>query len=210
MRQEARPLPPGIDVKVPLPYEEILARFTARLRANAQINQRSGVSVRFSIGNLETTRASALRRAARLGEDLAVPRIVDLWAVLPASIGRIEFDTLDEGREPELLARALKAAIVDVWRARLGDVDLTGLVEPFEQGAELEVDDLTPAGELLAALDRRARSALQSALPHLDLPDESPASLASALELCLEGLYLEGLISKHESDAGAWRFGGGG
>ena len=54
--------------------------------------------------------ASALRRALTNGEDEAIPRVVDLWAILPACIGRVEFDTLEEGREADIIGRALKEA----------------------------------------------------------------------------------------------------
>src|SRR6266511_1405363 len=70
MDQEARP-PAGhgqVPVRVPAFIKEVLAALTAELRGSPQVNQRSGVSVRYSIGNLERVVASALRRAARTGE----------------------------------------------------------------------------------------------------------------------------------------------
>src|SRR5712692_3410089 len=100
MDQEARP-PAGrgeVPVRVPAFMKEILAALTSELRRSPQVNHRSGVSVRYSIGNLETLIAAALRRAARAGEPEAVPRLVDLVAVITGSLGRVEFDAIEEGQ----------------------------------------------------------------------------------------------------------------
>src|SRR5438094_2507792 len=89
MEQESRTAAAaGVPVRVPDFIKEILAALTSELRRSPQVNQRSGVSVRYSIGNLETIVASAVRRAAAYGEPAAVPRVVDLPAGLAASAGR--------------------------------------------------------------------------------------------------------------------------
>src|SRR6186713_3284796 len=51
---------------------EILARFTRALRESSAVDQRSGVSARFSIAGAETVAASALHRATGQREDEAV------------------------------------------------------------------------------------------------------------------------------------------
>src|SRR5436309_13983167 len=111
MDQEARPPAGDAPIRVPQYMEEVLAALTAELRRSPHVNHRSGVSVRYSIGNLETLSAAAVRRAARVGEPEAVPRVCDLPAVLDSSPGRIEFDTIQEGREEEILTRALRTAM---------------------------------------------------------------------------------------------------
>ena len=128
MDQEARPPAGSIPVRVPAFMKEVLAALTSELRRSPQVNQRSGVSVRYSIGNLETIVASALRRAARAREPEAVPRLVDLPAAVSGSLGRIEFDAVEEGREEEILLRATKSAILDVFRRRLTGFDFTPIL----------------------------------------------------------------------------------
>jgi len=123
MDQEARRPSSGVPVRVPPFMKETLAALTAELRRSPQINQRSGVSVRYSIGNLETMIASAVRRAARTGEPEAVPRMVDLPPVLAGSLGRVEFDAVEEGREEDILVRATKSAVLEVFRRRLSGFD---------------------------------------------------------------------------------------
>jgi magnesium chelatase subunit I len=212
MEQEATRIPGSIKVRTPRYIEEILAHFTSELRASSQVNQRSGVSVRFSIGNLETVAASALRRAVRTGEPQAVPRVVDLWAVIGGSTGRIEFDALEEGREEEILRRALRKAIVTVWQRRLSGENLENLTSHFEEGLEIETSDVMSAAELLGQFEEGGRSieslvSLNRLLERLDVVEESPVAAASAVEMCLEGLYLNRRVSKYEEDVpGRFRF----
>src|SRR3954447_22945717 len=131
MDQEARSPAGRIPVRVPRFMKEILAALTAELRRSPQINHRSGVSVRYSIGNLETLAASAVRRAARAGEAEAVPRVCDLPAVLASSLGRVEFDTIEEGREEEILFRALRHAVLEVFRRRLAGFEFQAILGRF-------------------------------------------------------------------------------
>ena len=208
MDQEAAPAPDGIPVSIPQHLKEVVATFAAQLRASAQINQRSGVSVRFSIGALETIGASALRRAVRAGEPEAVPRMIDLWSVLPASIGRIEFDSLEEGREPEILARALRQAIAIVWRDRLGGENFTPLLERFESGLTIDTSDSMSSADFLAQFGVGGGGNPQS-VPGLDrltrrlgVVEESPAGMAGALEFTLEGLHLAKRLSKEAAGDG--------
>jgi len=208
MDQEAT-LPPAGDgappVVVPAFLKEVLAELTRQLRKSSQVNQRSGVSVRYTIGNLETVAASALRRAVRAGEPTAVPRPVDLWAAVGASMGRIEFETLEEGREEWVLEQALKRALVDVYRRRLGAENLSALQQLFEEGLAAETSDVMGAETFLAQF--RRVPGLGRIMQRLELTEESRQSAASALEFALEGLHLSKRLTKHTAGPGAWKFG---
>jgi magnesium chelatase subunit I len=207
MEQEARPAVGPVPVCVPRFLKEVVAAFAAHLRADPSVSQRSGVSVRLSIGALETLAASALRRALLTGEDEAIARPVDLWAALPAALGRVEFDTLDEGREPETLERALKRALLGVWRGCLGAEDFRPLLHGFEGGLELEASDVMSARTFLAQLD--GVESLEGVAARLGFARTTPAALASALEFTLEGLHLTKRLNKRVGGVpGAWSFSG--
>src|SRR5215510_2244060 len=135
MEQEAHQLGGAVPAPVPLFMEEIVASLTQELRRSPHVNHRSGISVRYSIGNLETLQAAAIRRAARAHEPEAVPRPIDLPAVLRSSEGRVEFDTVEEGREADILARALRQAELNVFRRRLSGYDFTPLLGRFDDAA---------------------------------------------------------------------------
>jgi magnesium chelatase subunit I len=205
MEQESRVWQSDVPVRVPVYLEEILAAFTAELRRSPHVNHRSGVSVRYSIGNLETLSAAAIRRAARTGEPEAVPRVCDLPAVVEAGLGRVEFDTIEEGREEEILSRALKTAELQVFRRRLSGFDFQPILSRFAQGFEAETSDLLPASELLAQFGELP--GLSKLLQRLGVEEESPGVAASALEFALEGLHLSRRLNKDlESRAGASRY----
>ncbi len=194
MVQEAAPPAAGIPVHVPRFIHEVLAALTGELRRSPQVNQRSGVSVRYSIGNLETVVAGALRRAARLGEAQAVPRPVDFPAALESSLGRIEFDTIEEGREEEILSRALRQAVLSVFGKRLGGADLGPVLDRFHEGLVAETSDLTPASGFLEQFG--AVKGLAKLLERLGVEEESPGAAAAALEFALEGLHLTKRLNK--------------
>jgi magnesium chelatase subunit I len=205
MEQESRAWESDVPVRVPAYLEEILAAFTAELRRSPHVNHRSGVSVRYSIGNLETLSAAAIRRAARTGEPEAVPRVCDLPAVVEAGLGRVEFDTIEEGREEEILSRALKTAELQVFRRRLSGFDFQRILSRFAQGFEAETSDLLPASELLAQFGELP--GLSKLLQRLGVEEESPGVAASALEFALEGLHLSRRLNKDlEARAGGGRY----
>jgi magnesium chelatase subunit I len=158
------------------------------------VTQRSGVSVRYSIATLEPLAAAAVRGAARTGEPEAVPRVCDLPAVLESSLGRIEFDTIEEGREEEILSRALKTAELEVFRRRLPGFDFQPILGRFEQGFAAETSDLTPASDLLAQFGELP--GLSRLLERLGVEEESPGVAASAIEFALEGLHLSRRLNK--------------
>jgi magnesium chelatase subunit I len=207
MDQEARPPAGSIPIRVPAFMKEVLAALTSELRRSPQVNQRSGVSVRYSIGNLETIVASALRRAARAREPEAVPRLVDLPAAVSGSLGRIEFDAVEEGREEEILLRATKSAILDVFRRRLTGFDFTPVLSRFEGGMSAETSDLMPSSEFLGQFGDLP--GLAKLLGRLGVEEESPGVAASALELALEGLHLSRRLNREAAGrVGAYRYEG--
>jgi magnesium chelatase subunit I len=181
--------------------KEIVAALTAELRRSPHVNHRSGVSVRYSIGNLETLQAAAVRRAARTGEPEAVPRVVDLPAVLMSSEGRVEFDTIEEGREAEILLRAIRTAELEVFRRRLSGYDFVPLLSRFDEGLAIDTGELTPATDLLDAIGDLP--GLAKLLERLGVEEESPGVAASALEFSLEGLYLSRRLNKDGGDRAA-------
>ncbi|MGH8899357.1 MAG: AAA family ATPase [Egibacteraceae bacterium] len=183
---------------------EVLAVFTRALRSAPEVNQRSGVSVRFSIGNYETLAASAVRRAVRTGEERAVARPSDLTQVLSAGIGKVEFETFEEGCEPEILSRILRRALLKVFRRRVSGVDLSRLVAWFDEGGAVETGDLVPGRDLLAQLDRVP--GLARLLKALRIEAESPDLAAAALEFVLEGLHLSRKLDRNDVGPGAYRY----
>jgi magnesium chelatase subunit I len=178
---------------------EVVARFARNVRDAPQVDQRSGVSARFAIAAVETVAASAVRRAAVTGEPIAVARVADLPAVIPASRGKVEFDDADEGREFDVLEHLLRRSIVETYRSRLAGLDLRPLQEKFDQGLTVESGDSVSAERLLAQLGPvPVLSALLERL-EADGIGEGPAAIgiaAAVLEFAMEGLHLNKRLAK--------------
>jgi magnesium chelatase subunit I len=179
---------------------EIVAELSHLARRAPEISQRSGVSVRVSIANLETLHANATRRALRLGEASAAPRISDLGAIIPSTTGKVELETLgDESPEERVIDRLLARAIALVFNRHAVGADLDGLVEAFESGAVIETGENVPSREYVRWT--REIPGLGDAVARLGV-GESPPAIASAVELLLEGLHLHRRLNK-ERAAGA-------
>jgi magnesium chelatase subunit I len=194
--QEAHPpagVPGGPRLEVPEFMAEVVAEISQLARQSPHVNQRSGVSVRLSISNYETLAANAVRRALRLGEPDAVPRVSDLAALVTSTQGKIEIESLEEGREERILQGLVSAAVLAVFRRRVPTEQLGAVVGAFDDARVVHAGDDLPAA---------AYADMLAQLPALEGPvlalagEESPAVLASAAEFVLEGLHLSKRLNK--------------
>jgi magnesium chelatase subunit I len=180
---------------------ELIAELSQLARRSPDVSQRSGVSVRVSIANLETVSASAVKRAVRLGEAQAAPRISDLPALVASTAGKLELETLsDEMPEERVVDRLLARAIHNVFARYLDVNDLDEIVEAFEAGLVLETGDLTRSSDYVRWL--RETPGLDEAVAHLGGTNGSAAVTASAVEFVFEGLHLNRRLNKDRSGGG--------
>ena len=183
----------SFQVTVPRFMKEIVAEITNLARQHGDINQRSGVSVRMSIANYESLISNALRRSLLLREDEAVPRISDLPAVLPSSNGKIELETIEEGKEGDVVADLTRQAVRKVFNHNFDVSDLADLLEFFGLGESLEVSDTMPT----AAYKQKTKdvTGLTKLMQRLGCA-KSPGMTASGIEFVLEGLHLNKKLNK--------------
>ena len=179
---------------------ELVAELSHLARRSPEISQRSGVSVRVSIANLETLNANALKRAVRLGEPTAAARVSDLGALLPSTTGKIELETMgDEAPEERIVDRLLSRALYNVFGRRV-DVDgLDQAVVAFESGLVVETGESIASREYVRW--SRETPGLGEAVARLGA-GESAAATASAVEFLLEGLHLHRRLNKDRSTVG--------
>jgi magnesium chelatase subunit I len=184
----------GLSVAVPDFMEELVATFTHLARSSPQVNQRSGVSVRLTVANIETLVAAATRRALRLGETEVVPRVSDLDSLIAYSSGKIEIDTLEEGRDEEVIDHLLRGAILTVFKERFSPESVRQVVDAFEEDLTMSAGDDLPVS---AYADIVAKTpALVAPIAGLIGDSDSIAVQASAVELLLEGLHLSKRLNK--------------
>jgi magnesium chelatase subunit I len=180
-------------VTVPPYMKEIVAEITRLARRSPDVNQRSGVSVRASIADYESLLANALRRAIRLGEKDVVPRISDLPYVIPTISGKVEFETVEDGKEEQIIEKLIQGAVVAVFNRYFNVVELEDVVTRFKAGAAAEVGDGMSSDRYVDMV--RNIEGLSRSVSKLD-PGENSAVVASAVEFMLEGLHLNKRLNK--------------
>jgi magnesium chelatase subunit I len=175
--------------------KEIIAELTHQSRRSTDISQRSGVSVRVSITNYENVMSNAVRRAIRLKERHAVPRVSDLTAVVASTAGKIELDTVGEAREDKIIEKLLRQSVLKVFREYFEVSEFEQLVAGFDKGLSVQASDAQPSMEYVNQLARVG--GLKPAVAKLD-GHGNPAMVASAVEFILEGLHLNKRLNKDE------------
>ncbi|MGH2442904.1 MAG: AAA family ATPase, partial [Chloroflexota bacterium] len=177
----------GYEIVTPAFIKEIIAEITHLARRSPDISQRSGVSVRVSIANYENICSNALKRAIRLRETQAVPRVSDLPAVVASTAGKIELETLGNASEEKIIEKLTQAAVLNVFNRYFLVQEFEDVLRGFENGLTIDVSDSMPSLEYAQQAFRI--DGLKSAVEKLGAQG-NPAMIASATEFMLEGLHL--------------------
>jgi magnesium chelatase subunit I len=187
-----------VAVEVPAFIREVVEHVAFLARDDKRVDKRSGVSQRLPISALENVISNAERRALMNHEQDAVPRILDLYAALPSITGKLELEYEGELKGGDVVAKELiRSAVGKVFTSYFDGTNLRQVVQWFELGGNLRLDERTPSEELIKQLSR-----IQDLLEFtgkLGLGEsESDALRASSAEFILEGLYAQKRISRSE------------
>jgi magnesium chelatase subunit I len=183
------------DYKIVVPQfmKEIVAEISRLARRSPDINQRSGVSVRASIANYESLLANAQRRAISTGENEVVPRVSDLPFVIPAIAGKVEFETVEDGKEDQILEKLIQGAVLAVFNRYYSVSDFDDVVTRFKSGISVEVGDMMPSTNYERIV--KQVEGLNAQIGKLEAKP-STATSASVVEFILEGLHLNKRLNK--------------
>jgi len=181
-----------LETRAPEYMKQIVAELTHLARRSSEISQRSGVSVRVSICNYENLLSSALKRAIRLGEPVASPRVSDLDAMVASTSGKIELESVGEASEDKILGKLAQKAVLNVFNRAFTGSELDDVIGSFQGGMKVDVSDVMPSEAYVRQIGE-ARP-LHAACRKLGAKD--PASVASAVEFVLEGLHLSRKLNK--------------
>ena len=193
-----------LEVNVPSFMTRVIAVLTHEARNSPHLNQRSGVSVRMSVTNQEAMVANSVRRALKNKEKEAVPRISDLNALIAATAGKVEIESLDEDRDSEIVNQLLNEAVLNVFRDLVPTELHQPIVEAFEnlEGISTGEDVISDDYESVVNSDLPAlKPAVQAVLEGSN--SNGSAMTASAVELILEGLHLSKRLNKYSLGARA-------
>ena len=197
-RQEAWVAREDTCVEVPDFVEETIERIAFLAREDKRVDQRSGVSQRMPITVVETAVSNAERRALRHGENVAVPRIGDLYAALPAITGKMELEYEGELHGADRIARELiQQSSSHTFDVRAGGADVDDIVEYFETGGALQVGEDSAASACVQGF--QTVPGLLALVENVGLAPvaSNDGVRTAACELVLEALVAQRRISRN-------------
>lgn len=196
----------SVQVHVPEFFRELIELTAFEARKSEYVDRNSGVSARMPITFLETLVSAAERRALLTGESVAIARVCDLFASIPAITGKVELVYKGEQEGISNVAQFLVGrAIREAFNRRFvpnykpnreqktSFPQFQGIVSWFEDNHTLDITDEMPHGSYLDALRK------VSGLEHVarkEMGAANAADLAAAMEFILEGLAQNYLITK--------------
>ena len=197
--QETRVQPRGgRQVIVPQFLREVVTELTFQARKSPDVNQVSGVSVRMSINNMQALVSNAEKRAIRAHEQVIVPRVTDLDAIIATTDGKLELEYgVGEKTQEQVILKLIQKALLSVFEEYIDVSDLELLVSSFQEGWWVEVADDMPAQDYVAYLTQL--KGLRQGIEKLNI-GESPGEMAAAIEFILEGLHLHNKLNKEVVD----------
>jgi magnesium chelatase subunit I len=188
----------GQPVDIPRFVREIVEEVAFQARHDRRIDKRSGVSQRMPISVLESLISNAERRSIVHHETPVVPRVIDLYAALPAMTGKFELEYEGELKGADVVARELiRAAVSNVFDGYVAGSDVRSIVEWFDLGGTLNLGDGVSARELVAQA-RQVQGLVDLASRAGIAPDAPAPTVAAAIDFVLEGLYSQKRIGRSD------------
>jgi magnesium chelatase subunit I len=187
-----------VRIEVPDYVRHVAEQVAFLARDDKRVDRRSGVSQRLPIALLESAVSNAERRALGVREAVAVPRVLDIYAALPAITGKIELEYEGEIKGGDAIARELiRAAVGKVFSGIFENDNVSQIVQWFDLGGTLKLDEGAGSAAMLEQLG--SIHGLLEKLPLFHLgPKDPPALRAAAAEFVLEGLYAHRRIQRSE------------
>jgi magnesium chelatase subunit I len=212
---------PGVEVVVPTFMRELIEEVAIQARKSEYVDQNSGVSARLPIALVENLVSNAERRALRTGEPRTTARVCDLQQAVSAVSGKVELvlegeqeGTLNVARA--LLGRGVKALFgqrfPDAYKPRRGrssaaaqqaesEASATSeyrpILEWFATGNHLEISDDMRDADYAKSLTS-VKGLQQLACKYLS--PRGAEETAVAMELVLEGLHQNSMLSRERTD----------
>ncbi len=187
-----------VEVRVPDYMREVVETLAFLAREDKRVDKRSGVSQRLPISVLENVVSNAERRALKNREDVAVPRVLDLYSALPAITGKLELEYEGELKGGDAVAREIiRAAVGRVYTHYFEGANVSQIIQWFDLGGSLKLDETVDSATLVQQLG--GIQGLMEKLKTLGLTANEPDAVrASAAEFVLEGLHAHRRISRSE------------
>jgi len=185
-------------IEVPSYIRETVEQLAFLAREDKKVDKRSGVSQRLPISVLENVVSNAERRALHAKEEIAVPRVLDLYSALPSITGKLELEYEGELKGGDNVARELiRMAVGKVYTTYFEGVNVSQIVQWFELGGSLKLDESQDSSAMAQQLTN-IQGLMEKTQALGAGPGDPDALRAAAAEFILEGLYAHRRISRNE------------
>lgn len=198
--QEAWTARDDLPIEVPDFVAETVERVAFLARKDKRVDQRSGVSQRMPISVIETVVSNAERRALRHGEEVAIPRMSDLYAALPAITGKMELEYEGELHGADKIARELiQLGSSQAFDVRAAGAEVGSIVDYFENGGAIQVGEDSASAACVKGFGTVPGLLGLVESVGLAAKSASDGTRAAACELVLEALVAQRRISRSSS-----------
>ncbi|HUL70065.1 MAG TPA: magnesium chelatase, partial [Gemmatimonadales bacterium] len=190
--------PSPIQVRVPEYVRRVVEQVAFLAREDKRVDKRSGVSQRLPISVLENMVSNAERRTLEAKDDLAVPRMLDLYSALPAITGKLELEYEGELKGGDTVAREIiRTAVGKVYNEVFDGVNMNQVIQWFDLGGALKLEEHADSRRMVEQL--AGIQGLMEKTGALGLSANEPDAVrAAAAEFILEGLHAHRRISRNE------------
>jgi len=212
----------GVQVLLPSFMRELVEEVAIQARKSEYVDQNSGVSARLPIALIENLVSNAERRGLLTGEKKVVTRVCDLQHAVSAVSGKVEL--VLEGEQEgaanvarALLGRGVKALFAqrfpDAYKPKrsrrqagaaapaeaeeLASSEYRPILEWFASGHHVSISDDMPQAEFAHQLTE-VKGLERLTAKHL--PTTTPEEAAVAMELVLEGLHQNSILSRERAE----------
>jgi magnesium chelatase subunit I len=196
--QEAWSSRPASNIEVPHYIRQIVEQIAFSAREDKKVDKRSGVSQRLPISTMELVISNAERRALLHDEQVAVPRVGDIYAALPGISGKVELEYEGEMRGADAVIREIiRASVAQVFDQYFAATNTQQIEQWFNLGGTVQLNDVQPAAGSLAEL-QQIQGLFEKLSPLQINAKTKPEVAVSAAEFLLEGMYAHKRISRAE------------
>jgi len=187
-----------VETRAPDYMRQVVEQLAFLAREDKRVDKRSGVSQRLPISVLENVVSNAERRALRVKEQVAVPRIIDLYSALPAITGKLELEYEGELKGGDTVARELiRTAVGKIYDQYFENANMSQVIQWFDLGGSLKLDEQVDSATMVKQLT--GIQGLMEKIKTLGVGANEPDAVrAAAAEFVLEGLYAHRRISRNE------------
>ena len=197
-----------VEIEVPRFIREVVEETAIFARDSEYVDQKSGVSARMTITEIENIISNAERRAYVNSEKKVTARITDLYNALPALTGKLELVYEGEQEGAINVAKLLIGkAINKVFRAyypdpqhkdREGKNEYTPVTEWFAKNNKVNITDTMSSKDFAKVLNNV--DGLKKIVDKYAPKKSDDSVKLSLMEFVLEGLHQNSMVGKEDLD----------